>query len=81
MKNARLHAFLFVAIIAILFNPFGALAASDAMLRVLKVRMSNQEGAGMDGGTFRILALAGGRFNLQLCNEGRVSSCTILVRY
>ena len=74
MKNSRLYAFLFVAIIAIAFNPCGVLATSDARLRVLKVRMSDQEGAGMDGGTFRILALAGGRFNLQLCDEGRVSS-------
>ena len=41
----------------------------NEILRILTVKMADEKGAGMDGGTFRILAFSGGRFKIKICSE------------
>lgn len=45
-------------------------------LRVLKVQMADEKGAGMDGGVWRVMFLGGGRFSIDICSGSTQSCCT-----
>ncbi len=58
--------------IAALCVAVALLVEADALrLRTIRTKVADVEGAGMNGGTFGVLGLGGGRFQMTICASGQ----------